>query len=220
MSNPNASPELRWEDAYSRFETSQEEIDKFIHRLRRLGIDGETGQFKVVELFAGRANGLEALKRLGFSHCFGIDLSLRLISTSQLRHRTSAADARTLPIRTASIDIVIVQGGLHHLDTLPADLDATLTEIVRILRPAGRFYLVEPALTPFLSLVHAICSWRLARLLSNRIDALATMIELEMPTYQLWLQNEPDTMHRLRARFDPIYSEKRFGKLLFAGRKR
>jgi ubiquinone/menaquinone biosynthesis C-methylase UbiE len=57
----------------------------------------------------------------------------------------------------------VVQGGLHHLPELPRDLDKTLLEIKRVLRPQGRFVIVEPWHTPFLRIVHAFCNFSLAR---------------------------------------------------------
>ncbi len=220
MSGPNPSPELQWEAAYARFETPEQEIEKFTRRLQRLDIGPGADHLRVVELFAGRANGLEALARLGFRRSFAVDRSFRLISSSPLRHRASAADARELPLLSGSVDLVIVQGGLHHLEKLPDDLDATLSEIARVLRPGGRVYIVEPALTLFLAGAHAICRSRTARRLSRRVDALATMIELEMPVYARWLDDLDDSVARVRAYFETIRVERRWGKLLFAGRKR
>jgi len=63
------------EAAYSRFETSGQEIRKFIRRLRSMGAMSWDRNPAVVELFCGRGNGLVALSRLGFSQIEGVDLS-------------------------------------------------------------------------------------------------------------------------------------------------
>lgn len=221
MSNSTTeAAELEWEAAYQSFETAETEIGKFSARLKRLGIGPGDGRLRVVELFAGKANGLEALARLGFTHSFAVDRSVGLLSSSPLRHRASTGDARELPLLSGSVDIVVVQGGLHHLDNLPDDLEKTLREIVRVLRPDGRVYIVEPALTPFLVLVHAICRVRAARLLSRRVEALARMIELETPHYERWLAAVDDTAERIRTHFVVTQMEKRWGKLFVAGTRR
>jgi ubiquinone/menaquinone biosynthesis C-methylase UbiE len=82
---------------------------------------------------------------------------------------------------------VIVQGGLHHLKTLPDDLQQTLSEAARVLRDNGVFVVVEPWLTTFLAFVHTVCRSRIARRVSLKIDALATMIDYERETYEQWL---------------------------------
>jgi ubiquinone/menaquinone biosynthesis C-methylase UbiE len=61
---------------------------------------------------------------------------------------------------------------LHHLKTLPDDLEQTLSEAARVLRDDGRFVAVEPWLTPFLTFVHWVCRRRVARCLVPKIDAL------------------------------------------------
>ena len=75
-----------------------------------------------------------------------------------------------------------MQGGLHHLHKLPDDLERVLAEARRVLRRDGRLVVVEPWLTPFLSLAHFVCALRPAHLLSRKVWALATMIEHERDT--------------------------------------
>src|ERR1700681_3167479 len=70
----------RWEAAYLRFETPEQEIQKFIKRLRKLGAREWQRDSEIVELFCGRGNGLHALERLGFSRLEGVDLSPRLLA--------------------------------------------------------------------------------------------------------------------------------------------
>ena len=68
-----------WEEAYSRFETPNEEIRKFRRRLIKLGIAQCLRDANVVELFCGRGNDLEAPAQLGFHRIEGVDLSSRLL---------------------------------------------------------------------------------------------------------------------------------------------
>jgi SAM-dependent methyltransferase len=48
-------------------------------------------------------------------------------------------NCRHLPFENANRDVVIVQAGLHHLPRLPEDLEMTLAEMRRVLRPVLRF---------------------------------------------------------------------------------
>ena len=207
-----------WEQAYLRFETPEEERQKFLRRFRAMGAQAWPRDAEVVELFCGRGNGLEALARLGFTRLEGVDLSASLLGQYQGQARRYVADCRALPFPDASRDVLVVQGGLHHLQTLPDDLVRTLDEARRVLRPGGRLVVVEPWLTPFLSFVHAVCEVRLARRMWAKLDALATMNEIERPTYIAWLERPQEILARLRERFVPELCRETWGKLQFVGR--
>ena len=152
-----------WEAAYLRFETPEQEIRKFVSRLGKLGAAKWPRDAEIVELFCGRGNGLTALERLGFTHIEGVDLSPRLIAQYRGPAKCFVGDCRQLPFADRSKDVLIVQGGLHHLPTLPDDLENTFSEMQRVLRKGGRVLFVEPWLTPFLKFVHAVSENPLAR---------------------------------------------------------
>ena len=219
MARPvDTSPSGAWEAAYIRFETPEQEIRKFLARLHHLGATKWPKDAAVLELFCGRGSGLVALDRLGFTRVRGIDLSPRLLSLHQRRGRCIVGDCRHLPVHRLSHDLAIVHGGLHHLATLPDDLELTVREVRRILKPGGLFIVVEPWETPFLEFVHRVGSRALARRLSQRMDALMTMIEHERHTYQQWLSKPQRILAILTSAFEPISMEQRWGKLLFVGR--
>ena len=216
-SAPSPDP---WEAAYLRFETPQQEIQKFIARLQKLGANEWPRDAEIVELFCGRGNGLNALQQLGFIRFEGVDLSPRLTAQYQGPAKCAVADCRQLPFFERSKDVLIVQGGLHHLHALPEDLERTFAEMQRVLRKDGRVLFVEPWLTPFLKFVHAVSDNPLARRLSNKMDALATMIEHEKRTYEQWL-TQPDSIVKLaRAHFVPIRESFAWGKWNFVGKPR
>lgn len=174
-----------WEEAYLRFETPEQEIRKFIARLESIGQRDWRRDAQIVEIFCGRGNGLKALELLGFSNLEGADLSSRLVGEYKGIGKTHVADCRQLPFPDNSRDVVIVQGGLHHLLKLPEDLDQTLAEVRRVLRlETGTFVAVEPWLTPFLQIVHFISEKKLMRRFSGKINAFATMVENEIETYE------------------------------------
>jgi ubiquinone/menaquinone biosynthesis C-methylase UbiE len=209
-----------WELAYSRFETPEQEIRKFVARLKELGAEQWPKNSAIVELFCGRGNGLHALQQLGFSQIEGVDLSPRLLAQYHGSARTTVADCRELPFGDGTKEVVIVQGGLHHLPTLPGDLDRTCAEIRRVLKRDGRVIFVEPWLTPFLGLVHAVCENPLARRCSAKLDALATMIEYERRTYEQWL-TQPNLVLRVAGKhFAATQQSFAWGKWRFVGKPR
>src|SRR5213594_2591925 len=73
--DPARSVSDPWEAAYLRFETPDQEIQKFIRRLQFMGAHEWPRTAEIVELFCGRGNGLRALHQLGFTYVEGIDAS-------------------------------------------------------------------------------------------------------------------------------------------------
>ena len=209
-----------WETAYLRFETPEQEIRKFVARLRRLGASAWPKDSRIVELFCGRGNGLLALESLGFRDLEGVDLSYHLVAKYQGRAKCHVADCRRLPFADHTKDIAIVQGGLHHLLNLPGDLDVALGEIRRVLTSEGKVLLVEPWLTTFLRFVHMMAQNHLCRRISPKLDALATMIEYERHTYEQWLSRPKEICSVARKHFRPLYESFAWGKWNFIGKPR
>jgi SAM-dependent methyltransferase len=218
--NQNRSLRDPWEEAYLRFETPEQEIRKFIGRLKFFGATEWPCDARIVELFCGRGSGLRALHQLGFTQAEGLDLSPSLVAEYAGPGKILVGDCRRLPFGNASKDILIAQGGLHHLPVLPEDLDQVLADAARVLKDDGLLILVEPWPTLFLSLVHALCLSRVIRMLSPRINALATMIHYERETYEQWLSQPKLILDSLHKAFQFERCHFRWGKIYFAGRKR
>jgi SAM-dependent methyltransferase len=206
-----------WEAAYVRFESPEEEIRKFVKRHKKLGIDRLPRDSKTVELFCGRGNGLRALSQLGFTHLEGVDLSPRLVAMYRGPAQCYVGDCRRLPFSGKSKDLLIVQGGLHHLPELPEDLAQTFEEMRRVLRAEGKLVVVEPWRTPFLRMVHPISEVRLVRRFSVKMDAFATMTHYERATYERWLGQSELILKLAHARFSPLHESFEWGKWMFVG---
>jgi ubiquinone/menaquinone biosynthesis C-methylase UbiE len=210
--------DAEWERAYAEFETSTEEIAKFQSRYRKFGVDYWPKDNRIAELFCGRGNGLVALERLGFTNLMGVDLAPSLLKQYSGPAELFVGDCRKLEFEDHSLDVVAVQGGLHHLPDLSSDLAAVFHEVSRVLIPSGRFLLVEPWLTPFLRIVHFLSRRTLVRKLSSKVDALQRMIEHEQEIYDAWLSRPNEIKELLTARFETEWLTMSFGKLQFSGR--
>ncbi|MCA9035385.1 MAG: methyltransferase domain-containing protein [Planctomycetaceae bacterium] len=209
-----------WEAAYRRFETPEQEIRKFVQRLRAFGAETWDREKQIVEIFCGRGNGLRALQEFGFERLEGVDLSAKLLEQYDGPAKCYVADCRKLPFDDCSRDILIVQGGLHHLPELPGDLQSVLSEVHRVLRPNGQFFVIEPWKTAFLQTVHFISNRSLMRMMSDKLDAFATMTEHELETYSQWLSHADTILNLLHRYFEPASQRITWGKLRFAGIRR
>jgi ubiquinone/menaquinone biosynthesis C-methylase UbiE len=209
-----------WEAAYERFETPQQEIDKFVRRLRRFGFDRLPKDSRIAEIFCGRGNGLVALEQMGFSSLEGVDLSDTLLRKYRGPATLHLADCLNLPLQSECYDIVIVQGGLHHLPRLPGDLEQVIAHVRRILKPQGTFYVVEPWSTPFLTMVHFIVEQGWVRRIYAKGDALAEMTDHERVTYEQWLGQPASILNAFDKEFETKVIRTRWGKLMYEGSPR
>lgn len=209
-----------WERAYARFETPEEEVAKFMRRLRRFGVEGWSRDLQIVEIFCGQGGGLVAWERLGFRRLEGVDISEGLLRRYEGDAQLYVGDCRSLRLPDASRDVITVQGGLHHLPTLPGDMEATVAEAWRVLRPGGCLMVVEPWRTPFLTFAHWVTDRKLVRRISRKSDALAAMTEQEHATYFNWLARPQELLGVLTARFATEQQRIGWGKLCWLGRKR
>ena len=209
----------RWEQAYQRFETPEQEIRKFNSRLRRVNADKWDRRLRILEICSGRGNGLRAWHALGFSDVLGVDLSLPLVATHTGPGVCILGDVRSLPLASASRDVVVVQGGLHHLFTFE-DVAQALAEMTRVLVPDGRVIIIEPWRTPFLRCVHALSRQPAVRRLSNKMDAFETMLEEERNTYEQWLGSPERCLEIILKHVNPQILERRWGKLTVVGTPR
>ena len=219
MSPSNATARLpltRWEAAYRRFETPEQEVAKFVTRLRGIGADRWDRRWRILEVCSGRGSGLRAWQQLGFTDLVGVDFSLAQVARYEGPGRCLVGDARALPIATASRDVVVVQGGLHHMFTLP-DVGLALREMQRVVTSAGKIVIIEPWLTPFLRAVHFLSERRSLRRLWPRLDALAVMIEEERSTYEQWLHAPDQCLQLFRRSVAPEILTRRFGKITVVG---
>ncbi|MEK7867478.1 MAG: class I SAM-dependent methyltransferase [Planctomycetota bacterium] len=176
---------------------------------------------RVLDLFCGSGAGLVALERLGFTDVIGVDHSALLLATYTGRFPCVHADCRDLtPIESGSADLVVIQGGLHHLDRLDEDLSQVLSESWRVLREAGALALLEPWGSPFLSFAHAVAARPWARRLSRAVDAFGTMVDEEGETYRTWLAEPGLILRTIDTWFETTWSSVAWGKRTSLGLRR
>ena len=216
MSERATPASTRWEQAHQAFQTPKEELVKILRRFRSLGADSWDTRSSVADICSGRGAGLRAWHQLGFTDVVGVDFSAALATTYQGPGRVILGDARALPLRDRSRDIVLVQGGLHHLFTFD-DVDLAIREMVRIVKPGGRIVVIEPWRTPFLTIVNALALVPLIRLMSRKMDAYAVMYEEERVTYDAWLAQPEAVLAMFRRHITPTRLDFRWGKVMLVG---
>jgi SAM-dependent methyltransferase len=100
-----------------------------------------------LDLGCGTGWTLEALRHLGLDRrVLGVDISFGMLAYARRKGMPVAlGDVGALPVASASIDVVLARGVLHHLEDLPG----ALAEIHRVLRPGGLMVAAEPNRSAF-----------------------------------------------------------------------
>lgn len=139
---------------------------EYLAYLDRVLLDavGEGGLGTVAELCCGRG---EALTLFGdrARRYVGVDVSENMLAAaSKLQRHPNAlfvqGDATRIPLAAESVDTVVMLGGIHHIPSRAS----LFAEIVRILKPGGRFFYREPVSDFFL--------WRGLRAIIYRLSPM------------------------------------------------
>jgi len=100
---------------------------------------------QVLDLGCGKGRFARALASRG-ADLIGLDLSRAMLASAASVDRVQAS-ARRLPFRSSSFDAVLAVEVLEHLG--PRSLDDVLAEARRVLRPGGRFLIVDKNVCSF-----------------------------------------------------------------------
>ncbi len=97
---------------------------------------------RVLDIACGEGYGAAALARAGAASVIGIDISLEICEHAQRKYGLDAraGDARAIPLRDRSIDLVVSFETIEHVDS-PA---AFLGECARVLVPEGTLIVSTP----------------------------------------------------------------------------
>jgi ubiquinone/menaquinone biosynthesis C-methylase UbiE len=125
---------------------------------------------------------------------YGLDGSLQLLAYAQDLD-VIQADIFAITIVGDSMDVVFVNGVLHHL----ADVERAILEIRRVLSKGGVLCLIEPTSSPLRWLANKLTLSPLARF-SPFLTLRKQMLEEELPCQEKWLARErlfPGLLERL-----------------------
>ena len=199
-----------WEHAYQH---TRRNVRVRCERIEKFNIDREC-----LILDYGCGDGLDLLcfQKLGYKRVVGIDISTGLLHEA-LASTVLVADCHRTPFADGTFDVVYVNSVLHHLT-----FEMAVTEIRRILKPGGKFCLVEPRSGLPRRLLDLItCSTLGAVLPIPLIRHRRTAVQLEWPEYSAWLTRDSNLVADLRALgFEIVFHQKTLFSVLLACERR
>jgi SAM-dependent methyltransferase len=135
------SSQHAWERHYTRGKSVLTHPDENLVRMLApfLG-DRDAALLNAADLGCGTGRHLKLLLEYGVVAPAGLDTSANALAACRDLYGIPVllGDARTLPLKTGSLDIVIAWGSLHY--TVKEDLPVMLGEIHRVLRTGGRLF--------------------------------------------------------------------------------
>lgn len=167
-----------WETAYRKTRRSLATRER---RIRLFELD--PGQ-SILDYGCGDGLDLRILQELGYEKVYGFDNSLGLLADAR-GFKVILADAYSLPLAPQSLDVVFINGVLHHLD----DIERALSEIKRILVLGGALCLIEPTSSPLRWLANRLTLSPLARF-SPFLSFRKRMLLEELSLQRRWLALE------------------------------
>lgn len=136
----------------------------FVNKMITFGLDGRwrrrtvaalglPSQSVILDLACGTGALSEVARRCNFS-VLGADLSLGMLQSRTDHLPAIQADARSLGVRSHSVDGVVCSYALRNF----TDLEASLAEAARVIRPGGRIAILEvdTPTSPLLRLGHRL----------------------------------------------------------------
>jgi ubiquinone/menaquinone biosynthesis C-methylase UbiE len=132
---------------------------------------GDKALGTMAELCCGNGEAAELLKGR-YQRLVGVDISAAMLRAAAKRHKDKPcgllqADVTNLPLADATLDSVVILGGIHHVP----DRIGLYSEVYRVLRPGGFFFWREPINDFFLWRWLRAIVYRLSPSLDHRTEA-------------------------------------------------
>ena len=133
--------ERAWERHYTRERSVLLHPDENLVRMLAPYTKGrDIGGIRALDLGCGTGRHVNLMIGMGINRPLGLDTSLNALSLCADLYDAPfvQADARAIPLKSGTIDIVVAWGSLHYAPK--EDLEAMLAEVRRILGKGGRLF--------------------------------------------------------------------------------
>jgi SAM-dependent methyltransferase len=187
----------KWERIFAHLDSVDFSSKKNLRRLREVNFFNLTDSNDLIlDLFSGRCDtsyGLQWYRKRVISG----DLSFDLLTINGRVKNKIQLNSLSLPFKDGQFNAVIIQGGLHHLESFD-QIVMCCNEIKRILKAGGYIFISEPGDTVLLKiwlfLIKKTPLWKLTRYSRN----WHFLYKEEEKTHSLYLTNINNFLDYLR----------------------
>lgn len=167
--------------------------------LKRAELFGLSREWKILDLCCGYGSTLRALKKMGFTDVYGLDISEELVKLIDKNFRVQVGDCLRMGFKSNVFDAVVISGGIHHVPEIK-QLKQLLKEIVRILKPNSWFIFLEPSNTILRKTVLMVAASPLSFFLEfiKPLKRGITLLQNEIYEQLLWLRNQRGFLNLLK----------------------
>lgn len=185
----------QWHHAFKSETLKNRRRDTYLNKLQRLGYQSWPKDAMILDLCCGSGELLSILRSEGFTNLHGIDITIDSTLAKQQWAKITSGSSSQLSYQNHFFDVVVCFHSLHHLGGI-AGISATLNEVARVLKPAGRLALVDFYASPWLKLILELFRRDYLAWISNGLKNFSILIKEEDPYLRRYL-NEWNQLMKL-----------------------
>jgi len=151
MNNNNPESKVNsenWREGYFAGQKSffSDNLKTHLTRLEKMHILNLSKNSQILDVGCGDGNLISYLEDKGFTRLEGIEPDNRLIQNRSCKTELRHGKASDLPWEECTFDAILVMAAMHHFET-DEELNKSLIEFYRVLKPGGQFSFCEPSNT-------------------------------------------------------------------------
>ena len=195
---------ISWQSAHYEEPYGSQRKAKLPAKLAKLGVLKLDRNSRILDTCCGRGDALELLFKDGFKFIEGVDGTPHP-DWSTVPYQIHESDVRTMPFADNTFDYVLNLHALHHLTDYQG-VEKFLLECHRVLKPGGKFFIIDFPASPQIKLLFFLLRKRIFTV-TGGLKNFASILDEEWSYLSRYLQEWP-VIYPLLQRDGPLDLER------------